>query len=288
MRLFITRTIIFLCLVLTIHADASSENGDLNSLWHKVSHMFTPAGPNKKIKDMNYEEARAAKDYYQQQYNDNSVVKCLERLVTLSADHTQTKEHLHELGERYLTLGRHKEAQETFEQCRLLFPGDNASYIRYQEIRSHYLDLKDPTRDQTETRTTIELTKEYGELFSHDKTYSVEVKDIQYQCYRQLIDSELFTMQQYLNKYNYSGRISSLRAAARRLRFIINDLLPEANLQTLTNLTINETPDPKDISDDILSEDANALKNRMEKIAYVIQNPENAPTTKKPHPRDKF
>lgn len=233
---------------------------------------------------MNYDEALAARDYYRKEQNDEAVAKSLDRLVILSQDQNQTKEHLRELGDLYLKMEKYKNAQETYEQFRLLFPGSEAPVIRYQEIRSHYLSLKEADRDQTETCTTLDLTKEYCELFKHEKAYVPQVKDIQQQCYLKLLDAELYTVDFYLNKYNYSELVSSLKAAVKRLKYIAVELVPAFNDPTLAPM-LDTLPQLDAISE----EHASSIYDTTTQITQKLKNYKETPVQEQPpHPRDRF
>lgn len=177
---------------------------------------------------MNFAQAKYAKDYFKNADDKFMHTKCCERILALSGDQETACKTTLELAQISLDEGEYAKAQKYASLYQNLYPGsediEKASYIN---IKAHFLDTLNAERDQSKTSQTIELAKNF--IKNNDLSdYTDTVKEMLESCYQKLIISELNVAQTYLNRFNYSGRETSLAAAQARLDYVRRELLPQA------------------------------------------------------------
>lgn len=186
----------------------------------------------KPITDMTFDEAARVKAYYEQQEKDDFTVKCCERMIALSTDPELTQQALLQAAQIYLAQGKLKKAEQHAKDYEILYPGtEQAQDAAYIALKSSFLSMLDPDRDQTPTQQTLTLAHNFIDNYKHNNKYQQSVQDIMDNCYVKLIDSELGIADNYLAKYDYSGKAAALKAAENRLAYIKEKLLPHTQAQ---------------------------------------------------------
>lgn len=184
-----------------------------------------PKVPQKNIKHMDIEEACNARDYYRSIQDKELLMKSLERIVALSTDYELTDKALLELADLKLQEGNLEVAQKLYGEYNALYPGSaERERAWYNEILAHYRHRTTPDRDQSRTRTTVNLTKRFLEEFSQN-SYTENVRDIRRSCYKLLLKHELLNIQFYMHNYLYQENLKMLDAARRRLVYIAQEIL---------------------------------------------------------------
>lgn len=182
--------------------------------------------PYKKVREMELSDAENAACYYHECGYVDLAIKSYERIIALSDDHETTARTLLKLANLQLEQRNYEEAQKYFEQFLTMYPGHaNREFAYYKCLESHYLAMRDATRDQTPTEKTLQKAKDFLELFPDKSTYAEQVKEIINICNKRIIAHELFIAQFYVKKYRYEFKISPLRAARNRLNYIAEELL---------------------------------------------------------------
>ena len=195
--------------------------------------------PANNIKKMTLEEAFQAKEYYRAVNETELLIKTLERITSLSTDHQVLGDVKLELADLNLKMGNLEVAQKLYKEYRTLFPGsEHIKHACYQEVLANYWDTLDADRDQTKTQATITLGQNFLEEFPNDDLFAHTINDTLKTCYTKLLDSELHSVNFYLNKYNYSQNATALNAAQNRLAYIKKELLPHLNIADPRILTI--------------------------------------------------
>jgi outer membrane assembly lipoprotein YfiO len=182
--------------------------------------------PYKKVRDMELSEAENAACYYRECGYYDLAIKSYERILALSEDHEIIARSLLKLAALQRELGHYEEAQKYYDQFLTMYPGHaEREFAHFKCLESHYLSMKDATRDQSSTEKTLQKAKAFLDLFPDKSVYAEQVREIINICNKRIIAHELFIAQFYVNKYRYELTISPLRAARNRINYIAEELL---------------------------------------------------------------
>jgi outer membrane protein assembly factor BamD (BamD/ComL family) len=180
--------------------------------------------PIKGIKQTTLDEALRCKSYYLKQGDKELASKYLDRALSLAKDHKVRSELMLELADLYMLLEQRAKAAKLYNNYKLFYPGSSSIYhVRYQEIVANDLDALDSSKDQSKTKETVKLAKQFLQDFSHADLYNKQVTDILYRNYLKLMKSELSIASFYLNKYSYDSKESSLKAAHQRISYLLKE-----------------------------------------------------------------
>lgn len=183
--------------------------------------------PLKKVDLMNIDEARNAALYYKEIGNDHNRALALERVVLLTGDSDELGNLMRELAALHEKMENYEDACTVYEQYTKLFPGNpDISYMTYKMIEVISKQISDVRRDQSKIRQLTEQTQAFLKRFGEDDTHAKSVARLRTRGYQLLAQSELARARFYLDRYNYTLKTSSLRAAGKRLeeaeRVIVN------------------------------------------------------------------
>lgn len=185
----------------------------------------------RQTKDLTFEQAQIAREYYQKEKNDEMIAKCAERMLAIGGDQELMRTARLELATIFLDKKNYKEAEKYALEYQKYYPGaaetKKAAYIA---IQANYLSKLSSDRDQEKTKTTVTLAKEFLTNYKDDTEYSSLIQTMLDDCYKSLIRAELRVIDLQLNSYNYTGNEISLNAAEKRLAFIQETLLPHASV----------------------------------------------------------
>lgn len=206
----------------------------------------------KQAKDMSFQEALRARDYYQEQNDTSMMIKCAQRMLAVGGDQETMRKTNLQLAQVFLDEGKFDKAQKHALDYQTLYPGTPESKLaHYINIKANFLSTLSADRDQTKTEKAIELAQNFVTKYSTDTEYKSSVNDMLEVCYRKLLTREINIINSYLSKYNYYKVNGPLIAAYNRLGYIKSKLLPyvkcEAELITQVELAIakaaSETPE---------------------------------------------
>lgn len=181
---------------------------------------------NKKIVDMNYDEAKENYDYYKAQNRNDIAAKFLQQMIAISDDHKKNAENKIELIDLYLKDQKYEKAAQVAKDFQNLYPS-SPHFIRaaYNEIVATFNMVCTSDRDQTNTIKTTELGKEFLDKFTDDQ-YNTAVKDMLNICYETLFESESGILDSYIHKYKVLEHEAPLNAAKARLTHIKENIEP--------------------------------------------------------------
>jgi outer membrane protein assembly factor BamD (BamD/ComL family) len=184
--------------------------------------------------DMDFDELLAAKDKKLAAGDLQTTIKYYEQLLKICTDINKTAELMIEYADLLFDQGELTKARLVYTEYTNLYPGDDTQIINKQvenkkctkheyalhraALCSFYLTLS-TDRDQTMTQETLQLTENFLSIESYT-TYKQEVCDIQKQCYKKIVESELGICNFYLKQGSY-------KAVEQRLAHIKNDYLPK-------------------------------------------------------------
>ena len=157
--------------------------------------------PLKKLKAEQLEEVYV---YTQTHKMDSAfMIDLLERLIALSDNHAGVKKYKLQLADTHYAVHHIEKAAACYEDFGVLYPGSNESeYTLYKAIVCMFEISLDADRDQTNTKKTIALVKEF--LKRAKKTELIdEANIIMQKCYDRLYDHEVYVFNFYTKKKNF-------------------------------------------------------------------------------------
>lgn len=189
---------------------------------------------NKKIEKLTFEEAQQVYNYYQRGHKDLQLIMTLERMLSLSSDHTVVEPLLKQAADLYFEQGNYKKAEELYASYSQLYPGSEAiDYVQKQEIEASNNQRSIAQRDQTKTKKTIALAKNFLSTFPSTNKYYTRVHEIMIDCYFIIMESELNKIRFYINRYYLLEQPKALEAAWQRLADMNRDVLANIDDQSI-------------------------------------------------------
>ena len=195
--------------------------------------------PLKKLKAEQLEEVYA---YTQKHKMDSAfMIDLLERLIALSDNHAGVKQYKLQLADTHYAVHHIEKAAACYEDFGVLYPGSKENeYVLYKAVVCMFELSLEPDRDQTNSKKTIALVKEF---LKHAKNPDLvkEAHDILNNCYNRLYEHEVYVLNFYAKKKNFV-------AAQMRLDFIaktFTDTIPnlDAKVAHLTaELELKKNP----------------------------------------------
>lgn len=230
----------------------------------------TQSLPSKGIKHTTKEEALSCKVYYKEHGNLELATKYLDQALIKSKDHDLRSDLILELADMHMELGNKDKASTLYAQYKTLYPGSSKiKYVLFQEILATYGEILLSSKDQTKTKEAIKLAQAYLEEFPDDIDHTDKVKDILEQSYIKLMRNELEIVSFYLQKYKYLPQQNVLKAAERRLTFLVKEYLPRA---PKTEHLLGFSRQLQDMSERV---DYTGLQKIVETLeSYLMQYPE--------------
>jgi len=150
-----------------------------------------------------------------------AAIKCIEKQEKLCKDSDIMAMLMLEKADCHLKQGNYNTAGELYRGFIELYPGnphvEKSHRLAIQCFKERILSFD---RDQSTTKTVIELCEKYLERGDIYVTYTDEIKKIRVDCYKLLVESEVNVFDYYLN----SGKFLS---AQTRLDNIKKDYLQE-------------------------------------------------------------
>jgi outer membrane protein assembly factor BamD (BamD/ComL family) len=224
--------------------------------------------PNKKIKDMDFNEVDIAYQFYKNGNYTDLTLQALERKLSLASDYKIIEKTILELADTQFAFGRFDAAQKTYNQFITLYPASSErerAHLRL--IDSLNKSANDSRRDQTVTLQIVEKAKEFLDLYSEENEYAPEIQEIINKCMLRLVDHEVFVAQTYLQKYYYELKEGPILAARKRIMYVAKELLPYFSPRSQHLLLID-----RNIGELVMAEKANkSFPIQAQIIATIIE-----------------
>ena len=144
------------------------------------------------------------------------MVDLLERLIALSDNHAGVKQYKLQLADLHYSVHHLEKAAACYEDFAVMYPGSKEhEYVLYKALICMFELSLDADRDQTNTKKTINLTKEF---LKHAQTQDLitQAKEVLQKCYDRLFDHEVYVFNFYSKKKNFV-------AAQKRLDYTIKN-----------------------------------------------------------------
>lgn len=177
------------------------------------------------LKNLNASQLEEVYDYTQTHKKDPAfMISLLERLIALSDNHASVKKYKLQLADTHYIAHHIEKAAAFYEDFAVMYPGSKeCEYVLYKAVACMFELSLEPDRDQTNTKKTIGLIKEFLKRAA-TKELIDEANQMLQQCYQRLYDHEVYVFNFYTKKKNFT-------AAQLRL-----DYLGKTFSQTITNL----------------------------------------------------
>jgi len=187
--------------------------------------------PLKKLKAHQLEEVYA----YTQTHKMDSpfMIELFERLIALSDNHASVKQYKLQLADTHHQVHHIEKAAACYEDFAVMYPGsEEAEYALYKALACMFELSLDADRDQTNTKKTITLVKEFLKR-AKNQNLMQEAQEILQKCYDRLYEHEVYVFNFYTKKGNFT-------AAQMRLDYITKTFTETiAQLdEKIANLTI--------------------------------------------------
>ena len=141
------------------------------------------------------------------------MVSLLERLIALSDNHTGVKIYKLQLADAHFQLNHIDVAAIYYEDFSTLYPASKeAEYALYKAVLCMFEISLEPDRDQTNSKKTILLAKEFFEK-SPKIEFQQEIQTVLETCYERLYEHEVYV-------FNFYTKRKKFESARMRLDFI--------------------------------------------------------------------
>lgn len=152
-------------------------------------------------------------------------IELLERLIALSDNHAGVKRYKLQLADTHYEVHHLEKAAACYEDFAVMYPGSSEhEYVLYKATVCMFELSLDCDRDQTNTKKTIALIKEFLKRAKKAELIK-EAQEILQNCYNRLFDHEVYVFNFYVKK-------KSFVPAQMRLDYIIKNfptMIPNLN-----------------------------------------------------------
>ena len=168
-------------------------------------------------------------------------IALVEQLITLSSNDINIKDLKLQRADLHYSVHHIDKAAALYEDFGMLYPASKeAEYAWYKALVSRFELALDADKDQTNTRKTIEIAKEFLKLAQNTDLIK-EAATILMQCYERLYDHEVYVFTFYLKKKNFTAAQMRLDYIAKNFEAIFKD--PATRIDDL-NLRLDRFKNP--------------------------------------------
>ena len=148
----------------------------------------------------------------------------LERLIALSDNHASVKIYKLQYADSHFQMNHIELAAVYYEDFSTLYPScKEAVYSLYKAVVCMFELSLEADRDQTSTKKTIALAKEF--LKQHPASdYQQEIQTVLNNCYTRLYDHEVYVFNFYIRKKNFTSAQMRLNFIPKTFEKLIPDL----------------------------------------------------------------
>jgi outer membrane protein assembly factor BamD len=159
---------------------------------------------NTPLKKLKIEQLNEVYDYTEKNKMDSAfMIELLERLIALSDNHAGVKKYKLQLADTHYQAHHIEKAAGYYEDFAILYPGSNENeYVLYKAVACMFELSLDADRDQTNSKKTIALVKEFLKRAKNPELIQ-ESKNILQKCYDRLYDHEVYVLKFYIRKKNF-------------------------------------------------------------------------------------
>jgi len=155
----------------------------------------------KYFRDKTYEDLQESKARLLAEGKKETAIKHIEKMIPLCNNIQELRDLKIELADLFFDLGNLKRAEELYFQFTQSYPGDeNIEYISYKAILCNYWMTLDTQRDQSITKTTVDLSKKFLARSDIFDQYTNEVQRILVDSQNKIFESEVHIFRDYLSR----------------------------------------------------------------------------------------
>jgi len=197
----------------------------LNQLGDKLKAIPRCPHSNRPLKKLNLSQLEDVYDYIQTHKMDLAmIIETLNRLIALSDNHAGVKQYKLELADTHYKMHHIEIAATLYEDFNVMYPGSSETeYVLYKAVACMFEVSLAPDKDQTNTKKTIKLVKEFLKKAKNPDLVK-EAHDIMQECYTKLYESEVYIYNFYMRKKNYKAVQMRLDYIARTFELTIPEL----------------------------------------------------------------
>lgn len=180
---------------------------------------------NSPLKKLKVEQLQEIYVYTQQHPMDPAfTIDLLERLLALSDDHVAVKKYKLELADLHYKVHHLEKAAACYEDFAVMYPGSaEHEYVLYKAVVCMFELSLDADRDQTNTKKTILLVKEFLK-HAQQENLRLQGQSILQSCYDRLFDHEVYVFNFYTKKKNFTAAGMRLDFMMKNFTTMISDL----------------------------------------------------------------
>jgi len=199
------------------------------------------------VRKMTLEQLNEVYDYTQKNKVDlNLLTNVLERLISLSDNHASVKIYKLQYADAHFKMNHINLAATFYEDFATLYPSCKESiYALFKAVLCMFEISLDADRDQTNTKKTIALALDF--IKQHPTSKHVqEIQTVLATCYNRLYDHEIYVLNFYMKKKNYTAAQMRLDFIAKIFEKNIPDITTKVkSLKKQLELAQNPMPIPK-------------------------------------------
>lgn len=202
---------ILICLLLTfsngIFADSAITKPAKKKLTSQEKRKHKRCSPPQKTyREYNFDEFDEVKKTLLKNGDREGAIRVAERMVPLAKKLIDLEKISLDLADLYFEAGQYEKAAQKYTEFTKLYPGNaNIEHALYYAIECNFKNILDAEHDQTITKETVELTKQFLDRAKIFVEFTDKVLDIQKQCYNRLIESEQSIIAFYMDRGNYKS-----------------------------------------------------------------------------------
>lgn len=202
---------ILICLLLTFSTSIFADDAQSKPAKKKLTSQEKRkhkrcSPPPKTYREYNFDEFDEVKKTLIKNEDLEGAIRIAERMVPLAKKLIDLEKISLDLADLYFQAGQFEKAAQKYTEFTKLYPGnENIEHALYHAIECNFKNILDAEHDQTTTKETVELTKQFLDRATIFVEFTDKVLDIQKQCYNRLIESEQSIISFYMDRGNYKS-----------------------------------------------------------------------------------
>jgi len=182
----------------------------------------------KYFRDLTYNELKINKERLVREGRKDTAINHLEKMLPLCNEIKELRDMTLEMADLLFDVGNLKKAETLYSQFVQLYPGDkNVEYASYKSILCSFWQTLNCERDQTKTKDTIDLAKDFLDRSDIFEEYSGEVENILVECHNRIFESEEKIFRFYLNRGDFTSAHHRLKNMEKEFKELIPDSEPK-------------------------------------------------------------
>jgi len=185
---------------------STTQQKQKNGLLNKFAALPRCPYSNMPLKKLKLEQLEEVYAYTQKHKVDAALlVELLTRLIALSDNHAGVKQYKLQLADTHFSMNHIEIAATFYEDFAIMYPSSNETeYALYKAVLCMFQVSLAPDKDQTNTKKTISLVKDFLKKVKSAQLKS-EAEQIMQTCNDRLYEHEVYVFNFYLKKKNFTA-----------------------------------------------------------------------------------